>query len=554
VPADRRSGRGDIDSSIAAAVAALFAEQRPDGSWEGCVPSSATATASVIIAFCIADPSGSGDLTGRAVDWITDIQNPDGGWGDVPGGASTVNATAIALSAVTMARPAAETVINRAKAGLMQLGGQDAVEDRTRATLNPAVQVALALAGLFDPARVMRIPIEITLLPERMQRRISFGRPGIYALALMQSRTRPANWPRRQLSALAGRRAVRYLRKLREFEGPDGGCEESCLAVAFIVIGLALADVGGDIKEQYLSYLRRSVRADGAWPIVRDLELSGTCQVVGGLHEAGFGGDQRLSSTATWIKASQRGVPLPTAGARSGGWGWSLPSSWPDVEDTALALLALHRLQTPARDQHISRGVAWLHAMQNRNGSWGCFIRSNRSSFDAPCSAFTAHAMMALHTVPGSGRQLDRALRWLSRAQLPDGAVSCVWFRDFTSGTAQVLEALGELGLGAHPVARRCLRWLMDHQSPDGGWGDGSGGPASVEETSWALLGLTSAEQSHDPAADAAARWLVSRQHADGRWDPSQVAYYVDGVTYWCSAVVNGFALQALARYRAALR
>lgn len=544
----------DLDTSISAAAAALFAEQRSDGSWEGFVPSSPIATASAIIAFRTACPDRSPDLVDRAVDWMVGVQNPDGGWGDVPGGPSTVNATATGLAAVTMARPTAETVVSGARDGLARLGGQDAVADKERATLNPAVQIALMLAGLFDAERVMHIPVEIALFPERLQRRISFGRPGIYAIALMQSRRRRPGWPRRWLTTLAERRVLRYLRKLREFEGSDGGCEESCLAVAFIVIALALAGVGDDIKEQYLSYLTRSVRADGSWPIVRDLELSGTCQIIGGLWEAGFGDDRRLAPAVTWIKACQREIPLPAAGARSGGWGWSLPSSWPDVEDTALALLTLHRLGVSAADQHIGRGVAWLRAMQNRNGSWGCFIRSNRSSFDAPCSAFTAHSLMALNEVPGSGRQLDQAVHWLSRVQRADGAMTSVWYRGLTSGTAQVLEALGVLGLADHPVARGCLRWLVDHQSPGGGWGDGSGGPASVEETSWALLGLTSAGQSHHPVARAAAQWLTSKQQKDGRWKPSDVLYYVDGVTYWCSAVVNGFALQALARYRATLR
>jgi squalene-hopene/tetraprenyl-beta-curcumene cyclase len=542
----------DIDSSIATAADALWAEQRPDGSWEGFLPSSSLSTAVVAMALSIADPEGSADLMKGSADWIIADQNPDGGWADVPSGPSTLNATAIALSGLTMARPGAVAEIDRGKAALERLGGQNAVEveDNASATLNLAVRTSLALAGHYHPLPAPGIPTEVALLPRRLQRKVSFAQPVMYALAIMRAHTRPPGRARRQVSQMAEERAMRYLRGMLEFEGPDGGCEESALVVAWIVIGLALAGVGQDIIEKYLGYLRRSVRPDGSWPVVRDMELAGTCYAAQGLQEAGFGGDRRLRPTIDWIKASQRQVPVPATGCPAGGWGRALPSSWPDVDDTSLALLTLAGLGVEAKDQHMRDGVAWLRAMQNRNGSWGRFVRNGQTLFDGPCSALTAHAMMALHEAGGARHRLARALRWLAQAQEPNGSLSCGWFRDSTSGTAYVLKALGQLGLSDHPVARECLRWLLDHQLPDGGWGDGHQAPASAQETAWALLGLSSAGQASNPAAAAAAQWLVSTQRADGGWDPSQVCYYLPGLTYWCDAMTNGFALQALARYR----
>jgi squalene-hopene/tetraprenyl-beta-curcumene cyclase len=541
----------EVDTAIASAARALWAEQRPDGSWEGYLPSSSVSTAAVVIALHVADPGGSAPLIDAGADWILADQNADGGWADVPGGPSTVNATAIALSGLAVVRPAAVTAIERGRAALEMLGGQAAVEDLNRATLNVIVRTYLAFAGLYDPARVPRIPIEIALLPHRLHQRVSFILPGVYAWAIMQVHTRRFGWPRRQVNRVAERRTIRYLRDMLEFEGPEGGSEESAFMVALIVFGLALAGVGTEITGQYLRYLRGSVRPDGSWPVDRDLELSGTCYVSQALQEAGFGGDPRLGPTVEWIKASQRQVPLSATGCPPGGWGWAMPSSWPDVDDTSLAVSTLARLGVRVQDRHLRAGVDWLHAMRNSNGSWGCFIRNGRTMFDAPCSALTAHAMLALNDV-GSAHGLDRAVGWLARAQRPDGSLSSVWFRDSTAGTAHVLDALGQVGLGDHPVARGCLRWLLDHQRPDGGWGDGGRHPGSAEETAWVLLGLASTGHGGHPAAAAAARWLVRAQRPDGLWDGSQVGYYYNGLTYWCDAMANGYALQALARYRAA--
>jgi squalene-hopene/tetraprenyl-beta-curcumene cyclase len=549
---ERQTAGPGLEDCINRAARALFDQQRPDGSWEGFLPSSSVSTASAVIALHLADPAAHAGLVRAGADWICADQNEDGGWPDAPGGPSTLNATNIAASAIRVVRPEARVVVGRARAAIERLGGRDAIEDMKRTTLNGICRNYLSFAGLYEERRVPRIPIEVILLPKRLHEKVSFIMPGLVAWGVMHARLRPASALRRWINRRAEARTLAYLRDIQEFEGPTGGCEESVFLAALIVFGLVRAGVGDDIVQHNLRYILATVRPDGSWPIDRDLELSGTCYVTQGLQEAGWADDSRLRPTREWIERSQRQAPLHATSSPTGGWGWSLPSSWPDTDDTSHALLTLARFGLDARDEHVRAGVDWLHAMRNPNGSWSCFVRDGRMMFDAPCSACTSHAAVALHAFPGRRHDLGRAVRWLARAQRPDGAVSCVWFRDLTSGTARVLETLGELGLSQSETARGCLRWLLGHAEADGGWGDGQGAEPTVEETAWAVLGLVSSGHADHPATTAGVRWLMARQRPDGTWPAGLVGYYYNGLTYWCDAMANGYALQALGRYRAA--
>jgi squalene-hopene/tetraprenyl-beta-curcumene cyclase len=88
-----------------------------------------------------------------------------------------------------------------------------------------------------------------------------------------------------------------------------------------------------------------------------------------------------------------------------------------------------------------------------------------------------------------------------------------------------------------HPAIRRAAAWLIEHQNPDGGWGEDlrsykdkswiGRGESTASQTAWAMLALLAAqEEGAHPraeavraAADRGAAYLAATQRADGTWD-----------------------------------
>lgn len=540
-----------LDEVIDAAVRGLFDVQRQDGSWQDTLPSAAVATGSAIIALHHADPEHSAGLVAKGAAWLRQAQGSDGGWGDAVGEPATLNATAIAVAALRIV--AAEESADALRHGLELLDlrwGIGAVGDKDVCSLRAVCQQYLALAGFYDERDVVAIPVELALLPRRLRQKLSFTVPGVMSWGVMQARTRPSGPWRRAVRRLAEPRALAYLEGLQRYEGYVGGFEESPLMASIVCLGITRAGVRPEIARRCVDYLRRTVRPDGSWSVNRDLEFSASTFVVLGLQDAGQAADPRLGPTLDWLRACQRSEPFAPTGCPAGGWGWSLPSGWPDTDDTADALIALAGFGLDRQDPTVRRGVDWLLDMQNRDGSWGCFCRENRLSLDAPCTVMSAHAVTALRTAAGltaADLPLRRAVRWFESVQRADGSIPCTWYTGSTAGTAAVLEALGGLGLAATSTAQRCQQWLLDHQDADGSWG------GTVEETSWALLGLLAAG-----VAPARLRggvdWLVERQRPDGLWAPSLIGIYFLDLLYSCDHLANGYALQALGRYQQASR
>ncbi len=204
------------------------------------------------------------------------------------------------------------------------------------------------------------------------------------------------------------------------------------------------------------------------------------------------------------------------------------PSGSPNVTD---------RRERVSNGNSLVAATNWLLALQNRDGGWPTFCRGwGALPFDRSSPDISAHVIRNLETwlrrqlgfgwkkiglvrlrlTKNAGpvfpvwRAIGRGLKFLKRTQHPDGSWLPLWFgnqhapndENPTYGTAKVLAAFQALGRMSDRSAVRGVRWLVENQNPDGGWGAGHGTPSSIEETALALEALVGQCSPHVPRED----------------------------------------------------
>ncbi|MEX2646024.1 MAG: squalene--hopene cyclase [Gaiellaceae bacterium] len=214
---------------------------------------------------------------------------------------------------------------------------------------------------------------------------------------------------------------------------------------------------------------------------------------------------------------------------------------YPDIDDTAEVVLGLRRAErTPELDAAVARGVAWTLGLESKGGGWGAFDADNVRGvmrklpfcdfgevIDPPSADVTAHVVEML---AGEGLDGSRGVEWLLAAQEPDGSWFGRWGANYVYGTGHVLPALVAAGLPRdHPAILRAVAWLERVQNEDGGWGEDlrsyddrswSGrGDSTASQTAWALWGLHAAGDADGEAARRGIDLLVRTQREDGSWD-----------------------------------
>lgn len=239
-------------------------------------------------------------------------------------------------------------------------------------------------------------------------------------------------------------------------------------------------------------------------------------------------------------------------GVEPSGWAFERANlHYPDIDDTAVALIVLARLPEHVRAESrvrgaIDRATRWIFAMQSSNGGWAAFDRDNDKfiittipfcdfgeALDPPSADVTAHVVEALAHLgyDRSEPAVARAFEYLKAEQEADGSWFGRWGVNHIYGTAAVLPALEKLGedMGANYV-RRAADWIAAHQNGDGGWGESCAsymdeslrgtGPSTASQTGWALMALVAAgSRGYDDAIRAGLEYLFKTQREDGTWD-----------------------------------
>jgi squalene-hopene/tetraprenyl-beta-curcumene cyclase len=264
---------------------------------------------------------------------------------------------------------------------------------------------------------------------------------------------------------------------------------------------------------------------------------------------------------------------------RPGGWAFEYRNDhYPDVDDTAMILCALHRADPKRYRQAIERGIEWVLGLQSRNGGWGSFDADNTHHYlnnipfadhgallDPPTADVTARCISALAQI-GYSREhpaVARALAYLREEQEADGSWFGRWGTNYIYGTWSALSALNAVGEDmAQPYVRRAVDWLKSRQQADGGWGESCGSywadrkdevvESTPSQTAWALLGLMAAGEVESPAVARGVEYLRRVPRQGAKWD--EELYNAVGFPRVLYLRYHGysayFPLWALARYQ----
>ena len=271
------------------------------------------------------------------------------------------------------------------------------------------------------------------------------------------------------------------------------------------------------------------------------------------LMEAGDRDDPRLISALDWLAEKQilehvGDWAVRRPGVRPGGWAFQYENpDYPDVDDTAVVVLAMHRADPDRYATNIDRACEWLVGMQSRNGGWGAFEPENEHYYlnsipfadhgallDPPTVDVTARCVGALAQVNAQhfAEEIRKGIGFIRREQEEDGSWFGRWGANYIYGTWSALVALKGAGEDMNQAyIRKAVEWLKGRQRADGGWGEGlesyedwGAGHARVatpSQTAWALLGLMSAgELESDPVARGI-RWLDDAPRDGARWEES---------------------------------
>jgi squalene-hopene/tetraprenyl-beta-curcumene cyclase len=264
---------------------------------------------------------------------------------------------------------------------------------------------------------------------------------------------------------------------------------------------------------------------------------------------------------------------------RPGGWPFQYRNDhYPDIDDTAVILCALHRAD-PGRYRHaVERGAEWILGLQSRNGGWGSFDADNTHAYlnsipfadhgallDPPTADLTARCVSALAQLGYASEHpaIARGLEFLRRAQEADGSWFGRWGTNYIYGTWSVLCALNAVGEDMTQLhVQKAARWLKARQQVDGGWGESCGSywaerrhevvASTPSQTAWALLGLMAAGEVESAAAARGVDYLRRASRQGAKWD--EELYNAVGFPRVFYLRYHGysayFPLWALARYQ----
>jgi squalene-hopene/tetraprenyl-beta-curcumene cyclase len=584
------------EKSLWAAVDSLLKIQHSDGYWLGELEAdSSLESDAILLDFYLGSPDMQ--RVRKLAQCIREEQGADGGWSLYPGGPPNINTTVKAYLALRLAGAGEDDpALEKARDVALQLGGLEATNSFTR--------ICLCFLSQYDWKDVPSLPPELLLLPNFAYINIyevsSWSRAMLVPLSIIYSfqphhpspsgvTLRPLFLPgsagrnRRVLTAAplyswrtlihaadrtlsvleqkkwtplrrqALRRAEQWL--LDHLKGSDGlGAIFPAMMNSIVALDCLGYDREGSLFRRELGEFwklaieeENTTRMQPCFSPVWDTALAtfAAASSLGPTHAS-------LQRGADWLIARQISYSgdwsVKCPDMQPGGWCFEFANDpYPDVDDSAMVLLALSRVRTEdAGRQRASMrsGVDWVLGMQNDDGGWASFDKNNNKTLltqvpyadhnamlDPSCPDITGRVLETLGALGYDPEFLPalRAIQYLRQQQESDGCWYGRWGVNYLYGTCFALRGLASIGVDMREgFCLRAAEWLRSLQNADGGWGESCDsydnpdlrgmGPSTAAQTAWALMGLFATGDFASESVRQGIRFLENAQR-DGCWE-----------------------------------
>jgi squalene-hopene/tetraprenyl-beta-curcumene cyclase len=618
----------ETDSTISAAYEALLAQHQPDGYWCAELQGDSILESEYILLKFILGQENDPDLP-LIANYLRSLQQPDGGFNMYPGGSADLSGTVKGYFALKLMGDSPDAPHMVAARNLIRkMGGAE--------NCNSFSKFYLAALGQISYDACPSIPPEIVLLPKLLYFNLyavsAWSRTMILPLAIVvtlrPTRKLPAEIGIRELyndysvaNSVSGKnvglpRSWRHMfllidKALKAFEKTSltplrpkamreaekwilehldnseglGAIFPPMVYVLIVFRALGYADdhprvvkAHKDLKDLFIRG-KNHIRIQPCFSPVWDTGIA-----LNAIAETGVTpNDPVAAKTTQWLlekecrTASDWAKNCPNV--EPSGWFFEFSNPhYPDVDDTAMVTMALHRVGGKEAKAAVKRGLAWLFAMQNDDGGWAAFDRTRNRPIlehvpfadhnaiqDPSCPDIAARVLECLGRcgVTIAHPAVRRAIDFIRHGQEREGAWFGRWGVNYIYGTWQVLTGLQAVGENMNaPYIRKAADWLASCQKPDGSWGESCDtyenpalkgqGPSTPSQTAWGLMGMMAANGPQDKSVRRAVAWLTENQQADGNWE--ELWYTGTGfprVFYLKYHLYRlYFPLMALARYR----
>jgi squalene-hopene/tetraprenyl-beta-curcumene cyclase len=621
-----------LELAIAASQQYLLNRQYPEGYWWAELESNATITSEVVLLHKVWGTDANYPME-KVETYLRQLQNDQGAWELYVGDGGEISTSveaymALRLLGVSVSDPA----LLKAKDFILARGGITNTRIFTK--------LHLALIGCYDWRGLPSLPAWIMLLPDfspfNVYELSSWARESTVPLFIVMDQKpvfkvspaisldelyvegrdrasfelpRTGNWTdvfitldgafklAEQFNAVPFREeglkaAERWILERQEPTGDWGGIMPPMLNALLMMRTLNYNINDPAVQRGFAAVERFAVETDEIYWIQPCVSpVWDTALVVRALAESGLERDHSLLVKAgQWLLDNQildyGDWAVKNRTGQPGGWAFEFINNfYPDVDDTAVVVMALQEVKLPneaAKQAAITRAVQWVASMQCRPGGWAAFDIDNdqdwlnwipygdlKAMIDPNTADVTARVleMVGRCDMTTGTRSVERALKYLIEEQEPEGCWFGRWGVNYIYGTSGVLAALSLIAPKRFaPQIRQAAAWLVSCQNPDGGWGETcksyddpslkGQGPSTPSQTAWALMGLLAAADATEEYAhstlERGVQHLLETQKTDGSWDePYYTGTGFPGHFFLrYNLYYQHFPLTALARYR----